>query len=81
MCMMDGLLYVTLIGSQTIPIRGRILDLTGRQKLKKKSYAPCLITLQCLSIGTHKTINFPFVPNEKLMVLGVTIFEHIIIRL
>ena len=25
-------------------------------------------TLKCLSIGTHKTINFPFVPNGKLMV-------------
>ena len=27
-----------------------------------------LHTLQCLSIGTPKTINFPFVSNEKLMV-------------
>ena len=35
------------------------------------------ITLKCLSIGTPKTINFPFVPNGKLMVLGVPIFEHI----
>ena len=26
------------------------------------------ITLKCLSIGTPKTINFPFVPNGKLMV-------------
>ena len=25
-------------------------------------------TLKCLSIGTPKTINFPFVPNGKLMV-------------
>ena len=25
-------------------------------------------TLKCLSIGTPKTINFPFVPNEKLTV-------------
>ena len=40
-----------------------------------------LYTLKCLSIGTPKTINFPFVPNEKLMVLGVSIFEHIKIRL
>ena len=38
-------------------------------------------TLKCLSIGTPKTINFPFVPNGKLMVLDVPIFEHIIIRL
>ena len=27
-----------------------------------------LHTLKCLSIGTSKTINFPFVPNGKLMV-------------
>ena len=38
-------------------------------------------TLKCLNIGTPKTINFLFVPNEKLMVLGVPIFKHIIIRL
>ena len=34
---------------------------------------PCN-TLNCLSIGTSKTINFPFVPNGKLMVLDVPIF-------
>ena len=35
--------------------------------------------LKCLNIGTPKTINFPFVPNGKLMILSVPIFEHIII--
>ena len=40
-----------------------------------------LCTLKCLRIGTPKTINFPFVANGKLMVLGVPIFEHTIIRL
>ena len=30
----------------------------------------------CLNTGTPKTINFPFVPNGKLMVLGVPIFKH-----
>ena len=40
-----------------------------------------IYTLKCLCIGTPKTINFPFVPNGKLIVLGVPIFEHIIIRL
>ena len=25
-------------------------------------------TLKCLNIGTPKTINFPFVPNGKLMI-------------
>ena len=34
-------------------------------------------TLMCLSIGTLKTINFPFVPNGKLMVLSVPIIKHI----
>ena len=38
-------------------------------------------TLKCLNIGTPKTINFSFVPNGKLMILGVPMFEHIIIRL
>ena len=38
-------------------------------------------TLKCLNIGTPKTINFPFVPNGKLIFLGVPIFEQIIIRL
>ena len=37
-------------------------------------------TLKCFNIGTPKTINFPFVPNGKLMILGVPIFKHIIIR-
>ena len=29
-----------------------------------------ICTLKCLNIGTPKTINFPFVPNGKLMVFG-----------
>ena len=29
--------------------------------------------VMCLNIGTHKTINFPFGTNGKLMVLGVPI--------
>ena len=38
-------------------------------------------TLKCLSIGTPKIINFPFVSNGKLMILGVPIFKQIIMRL
>ena len=34
-------------------------------------------TLKCFSIGTPKPINFPFVPNGKLMGFGVPIFKHI----
>ena len=40
-----------------------------------------LSTLKCLSIGTPKTINFPFFPNGKLMFLGVPIYDHMVIRL
>ena len=39
------------------------------------------ITLKCLSIGTPKIINFPFVSNGKLMILGVPIYKQIIMRL
>ena len=35
------------------------------QYLKLLRYLGC--TLKCLSIGTPKAINFPFVSNEKLM--------------
>ena len=38
-------------------------------------------TLKCLSIATPNTTSFPFVPNGKWWLLGVPIFEHIIIRL
>ena len=40
-----------------------------------------LYTLKCLSIGTPKAINFPFVADGKLMFLSVPIFKHIIMRL
>ena len=30
----------------------------------------------CLNIGTHKSINFSFETNEKLMALGVPILKH-----
>ena len=37
--------------------------------------------LKCLSIGTPNTTTFPFVPNGKWWLLGVSIFEHIIIMM
>ena len=37
-----------------------------------------MVTLKCLSIGTPKIINFPFVSNGKLTVLCVPVFNHII---
>ena len=30
----------------------------------------------CLNIGTHKTVNFPFETNGKLMVSDVPILKH-----
>ena len=30
----------------------------------------------CFSIGTPKIINFPFVPDGKLLFLAVPIFKH-----
>ena len=38
-------------------------------------------TLKCLSIGTPKITTFPFVPNGKWWIVGVPIFEHIMIKL
>ena len=35
------------------------------------------ITLTCLNIGTPNTINFPFGPNGKFMVIRVPILQHI----
>ena len=35
------------------------------------------LSLYTVSTGMPLTINFPFVPNGKLMFLGVPIFKHI----
>ena len=35
------------------------------------------ITLKSLNTGTPKTINFPFVPNGKLMIFKCPSIEHI----
>ena len=40
-----------------------------------------IVTLKCLSLGTPNTTIFPSVPNGKRWLLGVPIFEDIIIRL
>ena len=37
------------------------------KKEKQTQFCSNLLTLKCLSIGTPKAINFPFVSNEKLM--------------
>ena len=40
----------------------------------------CLVllrtTIMCLSIGTPKSINFPFVTNGKLMIFAVLLYKH-----
>ena len=38
-------------------------------------------TLIGLNIGTPKILNFPFVPNGKLIILGVPILKHITVTL
>ena len=43
--------------------RGRKTTVQQQQLIEKS-------TLKCLNIGTPKTINFPFVPNGKLMIFG-----------
>ena len=50
-------------------------------KIEHGSSACTVDTLMCLSIGTPKAINFPFVSNEKLMFLAVPVFKHITMRL
>ena len=59
------------------PVTSFLLEI---QKLTSFRY-PQIGTLKCLSIGTPKIINFPFVSNGKLMFLGVPIFKHIVMRL
>ena len=36
-----------------------------------------ICTLKCCSIGTPKTINFPFVPNGKLLIFRCPIIKHV----
>ena len=39
-----------------------------------------IIAVMCLNIGTSKTIDFPFVPNGKLMDLDFFIFNPVALR-
>ena len=45
-----------------------------RDSVKSRAQRPAIM---CLNIGTPNTINFPFVTNGKLMVLGFSILSHI----
>ena len=40
-----------------------------------------LSTVMCLSIRTPQTINFPFVANVKFVILSVSKFGHITVKL
>ena len=45
---------------------------------------PCSVVYQnhmCIDTGAPKTINFPFVPNGKLIILGALILKHIRVSL
>ena len=44
------------------------LDILGRSRDRKTLFYKEENTLKCLSIGTHKIINFPFVSNGKFMI-------------
>ena len=45
----------------------RLWTVSAKAKSDAQSQQKVNITLECLSIGTPKAINFPFVLNEKLM--------------
>ena len=62
--------------------RGQTVDLDEAAHPQHLDTYPLLPnTLKCLSIGTPKIINFPFVSNGNLMILGVPIFKQIIMGL
>ena len=73
---------VNRLGGLSLP-RKSVVRLTDRPDMTLDVYRGRKTTMQqqCLNIGTSKTFNFPFVPNGKLMILGVPIFKHIIIWL
>ena len=48
-------------------IHKNLIKFVSSSKLPKKEKIN-ILTLKCLSIGTSRIINFPFVPNGKLMV-------------
>ena len=50
--------------------------MTKLTKVGKNIVMSMLDTVMSLSIGTPKTFNFPFVPNVKLIILGVPKFGH-----
>ena len=50
-------------GEMFVAILGLLKELSGSIACNLHQH-----TLKCLSIGTPKIINFPFVPNEKLMI-------------
>ena len=45
-----------------------VISCFGAVKVPPKSCTQAMVTLKCLSIGTPKALNFPFVSNGKLMV-------------
>ena len=57
-----------------------MLSLFGRV-VENPSIIPMHNTLKCVSIGTVKTIDIPYIPNGKLMFVGNLVFKRIIIGL
>ena len=66
-----SLLALQLLNKLTCPVYYKHLEkiwiILGIVKIELKMLI-LSSTLKCLCIWTPKTINFPFVPNEKLMV-------------
>ena len=73
-CVSVSILY----SCQVSYLLGKVLFAYSRDLLL--SSQSCL-ALKCLSIGTAKAINFPFVSDEKFMYLAVPVFKHIVMRL
>ena len=46
-------------------------------KIQKTVFITAFVIVMCLSIGTPKIHNYPFVPNEKFIILGVPNFRQI----
>ena len=51
------------------------MHFTGCTDISVKTFV--VLPIICLNIGTPKRINFPFVPMEKLLIVGDPKFRHI----
>ena len=64
----DALMFVLPSFTARIHLHMIETELLYRIKANKHTSQVKQHTLKCLNMGTPKTINFPFVPNGKLMI-------------